>query len=343
MVGVFFPTNGKFYAMGGRMSDTAGSEFTHPLEYDPVGNSWTTKSATYPDPMVNNMACGVLTDAGTPYIYCAGGSQVTNPSISDRVFRYDPVTDTISVVAAPWPAVQGMVLPGGFTVFNNKLYILGGFDTITNGGQGTNQIWEFTPSPAAWVQKATVLPVPLGYIPTTTIGSLIYTGGGSDITAGALTDTTNSFVYNPVADTIATIAAIPRATAETRALNFCNQMYVMGGGRTAPNPSNEVDIYDPVSNSWSVGQPFSEARRNFPTDTNGTDHIWLSGGYASDGATVLDSMEIFSCPVSPCGSPSPTPTPTATATPTATPTPTATAAPRSTPTPRPRPTPPPRP
>ena len=27
----------------------------------------------------------------------------------------------------------------------------------------------------------------------------------------------------------------------------------------------------------------------------------------SDGATVLDSMEIFSCPVSPCGSPSPTP------------------------------------
>src|SRR5439155_22805423 len=93
----------------------------------------------------------------------------------------------------------------------------------------------------------------------------------------------------------------------------------------APNPSNEVDIYDPVANIWSVGTPFSEARRNFPTDTNGTDHIWLSGGYASDGVTVLDSMEIFSCPVSPCASPSPTPTATATATPTASATPTATA------------------
>ena len=207
MAGVFFPANGKFYAMGGRMSDTAGSEFTHPLEYDPVANSWTTKSATYPDNHVNNMACGVLTDAGTPYIYCVGGSAVTIPDISDRVFRYNPVTDVISPVAAPWPAVMGMVLPGGFTVFNNKLYILGGFDTITNGGQATNQIWEFTPSPAAWVQKNTVLPVPLGYIPTTTIGSLIYTGGGTDITAGALTDTTNSFVYNPVADSITTIAA----------------------------------------------------------------------------------------------------------------------------------------
>jgi hypothetical protein len=38
---------------------------------------------------VNNMACGVLSDAGTPYIYCVGGSQVSVPGTFDRVFRYD--------------------------------------------------------------------------------------------------------------------------------------------------------------------------------------------------------------------------------------------------------------
>src|SRR5882724_6205005 len=43
--GVFFPANGKFYAMGGR--DMNNIEFTHPFEYDPVANTWTTKSATY--------------------------------------------------------------------------------------------------------------------------------------------------------------------------------------------------------------------------------------------------------------------------------------------------------
>ena len=207
------------------------------------------------------------------YIYCVGGSQVTVTGTSDRVFRYDPVTDVISAVAAPWPGGLGMVLPGGFTVFNNKLYILGGFDTITGGGQGTNQIWEFTP-PTSWVQKSTVLPVPLGYIPTTTIGSLIYTGGGSNITGGVLTDTTNSFKYNPVADSISAIASIPRATGETRALNFNGLMLVMGGGRTAPNPSNEVNIYNPANNTWTVGSPvpsFFTARRNFPTDTDGSD------------------------------------------------------------------------
>ena len=298
LVGVYFPANGKFYGMGGRSSDSFGGEFTHPFEYDPVTNLWTTKSATYPDTHVNNMACGVLNDSGTDYIYCVGGSQVTLTDIFDRVFRYDPVTDVITTVAAPWPGAQGTTLPGGFTVFNNKLYILGGFDLITGGGQGTNQIWEFTP-PTTWVQKAAVLPVPLGYIPTTTIGSLIYTGGGSDITAGLLTDTTNSFVYNPVADSISTIASIPRATGETRALNFDGQMLVMGGGRIAPNPSNEVDVYDPGTNTWSTSVPqFTIPRRNFPTDTDGTSHIWLAGGYDSSGTTLLASMEIFECTTS---------------------------------------------
>ncbi|MEO7723576.1 MAG: kelch repeat-containing protein, partial [Chthoniobacterales bacterium] len=240
-----------------------------------------------------------LNDSGTDYIYCVGGSQVTLPDIFDRVFRYDPVTDVITTVAAPWPGGQGTTLPGGFTVFQNKLYILGGFDTIA--GNATNQIWEFTPTTNVWVQKGAVLPVPLGYIPTTTIGSLIYTGGGSDITGGVLTDTTNSFVYNPVADSISTIASIPRATGETRALNFNGQMLVMGGGRTAPNPSNEVDVYDPGSDSWTVNTPvpaFVTARRNFPTDTDGTSRIWLAGGYDSSGATLLASMEIFECTTS---------------------------------------------
>jgi hypothetical protein len=72
-------------------------------------------------------------------------------------------------------------------------------------------------------------------------------------------------------------------------------MYVMGGGRVAPNPSTEVDIYNPGTNTWSTGTPFVTQRRNFPTDTNGTDHIWLAGGYDVSGVTPLASMEIFQC------------------------------------------------
>ena len=69
-----------------------------------------------------------------------------------------------------------------------------------------------------------------------------------------ITDAADSFVYNPVADSISTIVNIPRPTGETRALNVNNKMWVMGGGRTAPNPSNEVDVYDPVRGTWSLAR-----------------------------------------------------------------------------------------
>ena len=72
--GVYFPANGRFYAMGGRSADVAGADFTNPFEYNPATNTWATKVATYPDNLVNNMACGVLTVGGTPQIYCVGGN-----------------------------------------------------------------------------------------------------------------------------------------------------------------------------------------------------------------------------------------------------------------------------
>jgi hypothetical protein len=360
MVGVFL---NNFYAMGGRSMDGIGNDFTHPFEFSVFSNTWTIKSATYPDNQVSNMACGVLTDSGTDYIYCVGGSAAGGTTATDRVFRYNPVTDTIKTIPSPWPGdADGITLPGGFAVFNNELYILGGFRINT---EMINTIWEFTPGTNTWVQKTALLPVPLGYIPTAAVCNLIFTAGGSTWDGTTLHDSNNSFAYDPITDLISTIPSIPRATGETRAIAFTlllvpvHQMWVMGGGRDAPNPSNEIDVYDCDTGSWSTFGNFLTPRRNFAVDGIGC-NIWLAGGYASEGATPLSSMETFCFPA-------PTPTATATATPTATapptsptatatvtptitppppPSPTATAtgtATRFSPTPRPRPTPAPRP
>ena len=48
--GVYFPANGKFYAIGGRSDDTAGDDATNPYEYNPATNIWITKAALYPTP-----------------------------------------------------------------------------------------------------------------------------------------------------------------------------------------------------------------------------------------------------------------------------------------------------
>jgi hypothetical protein len=296
--------------------------------------------STLADNQGNNMACGVLTVSGTPLIYCVGGNAAGATTATARVYSYDPATDTQTVLTAAdnWPGdAAGTILPGGFAVANNKLYILGGFNINV---ASTNEIWEFDPNAAVgsrWQPKVNT-PEGVMYAPTCTIGSppIIYLAGASDFQGGLVVDTTNSFSFDPVANTIGTIAAIPRATGETRALNFNGKMYVMGGGRVAPNPSNEVDVFDPGTNTWTIGIPFVNARRNFPADTDGTTNIWLAGGY--EPSTPAGDMEIFNCPQV-----SPTPTPTATATATATATPTPTGTPRLTPTPRPRPTPHPRP
>src|SRR5437868_13015563 len=289
-VGVYFPADGNFYTMGGRTDDNAGSDFQHVLQYNPTTNSWTQKGVMLPDNQMNNMACGVLTVSGTPLIYCVGGSAATQTTATARVFFYNPATDMATTLTAGdnWPGdASGTILPGGFAVTGNKLYILGGFNINV---ASTNQIWSFDPTAAVgakWTMAPVTTPVGIMYAPTAAINGIIYVGGASDYQGGLVVDTTNSFSFNPATNTIGSIAAIPRATGETRGLTFNGKMYVMGGGRVAPNPSTEVDVYNPGTNTWTTDLPFMTARRNFPTDTNGTDHIWLSGGYASDGITPL--------------------------------------------------------
>jgi len=324
MVGVYFQP--KFYAIGGRSMDGVGNDFAHPFEYDPASNSWAIKSATFPDNQVSDMACGILYDSGTRYIYCVGGSAGGQSTATARVFRYNPYTDTIETINSPWPGnSDGITLPGGFAVFNNKLYILGGFRINT---AMTNQIWEFTPTTNVWVLKNAVLPVARGFIPAVGFNGYIHTGGGSAWNGTTLIDTNDSFRYDPVADSISTLPNIPRATGETRAVYLASVVYpemlVMGGGQTPPNPSNEID-----GCCWYLDGYFLTPRRNFAVDSDGgcpyyycTGHMWLAGGYGSDGAP-LRSMEIFCQQI---------PTPSATATPTATHTPTATATATFTPT-----------
>src|SRR6266568_1453521 len=106
---------------------------------------------------------------------------------------------------------------------------------------------------------------------------LIYVAGASDYSGGTVIDTTETFAFNPTTNMIVTVAnQIPRATGETRAVVVGGAIWVLGGGRVAPNPSNIVNIYDPVALTWSVGMNFTNARRNFPADTNGS-IVWLAG------------------------------------------------------------------
>ncbi len=159
--------------------------------------------------------------------------------------------------------------------------------TSTAGPTGTAETWQFDPNAAVgsrWLQRQDY-PVGRGYVAAATIGGFIYTAGGLI----DFTDGDEAFKYDPVANTWTAIANMPRATGETRGLVINNEMWVLGGGIS--NPSNEVDIYNPCSNTWRLGPPFATGRRFFPADTNGN-RIWLAGGFDPSDSPV-NTMEIF--------------------------------------------------
>jgi hypothetical protein len=293
--GVYFPANGRFYAMGGRTGDAVGADMPTPYEYDPSTNTWAFKSASFPDNQVSNMACGVLSVGQTPYIYCVGGSAAGSTAATSRVFRYNPVSDTIETAGLqPWNESAPDTLPGGFTVFQNKLYILGGL-TLTTAA--SDRIFEFTPGNAVgsqWARRAATLPVALSFVPITTIGNFIYTAGGSTFTPCVLTETNNSYAYNPVTDSVSSITNIPRATGETRALTVAGEMWIVGGGRNAPSPSAEVNIYNPQTGQWRMGVSLGAGKRNFAAASDGA-HVFLAGGYDSS-TTPLNKLHVFSDP-----------------------------------------------
>lgn len=297
--GTYFPDNGKFYAFGGRTADGAGNDVLNPREFDPVTNTWATKAAAFADTQVDNMVGGVLDFAGTHLVVLVGGSAGGAATATAEVRTYNPLTDAMTTLASDaWPGAAGnTTLPGGAAVFNNKLYVFGGFQI--NVGMVDN-IYEFDPARAVgarWQEKTATLPTSLGYVPAATVGSYIYLLGGSAWDGVTLVDSNSSLRYDPVADAITAVAAIPRATAETRAIAQTDgKVWVLGGGRTAPNPSNQVDVYDPVGNSWGTAPALLTARRNFPADVDpATGRIWAVGGYDTSGVTPLNVNEEYVC------------------------------------------------
>ena len=300
--GVYFPGNGNFYAMGGRQSDVAGSDYVNPREFNPTTNAWTVKAAAYPNLQVCNMVGGVLTIGGQSVIVTVGGSAAGAATATAEVRQYDPITDTLTVIATdPWPGnVGGTVLPGGAAVVNNVLYVFGGF----NIGVGmTSQIWKFDPALAAgtrWSLVPATLPAPRGYIPAAASGGFIYLAGGSEFVAPNLVDSTQSLRFDPATNAVTAIAPIPRATGETTAVAhpFDNTIWVLGGGRTAPNPSTQVNVYDPATNTWSTAPPMNTARRNFAADIDPQGaRIFAAGGYDTTGTTLVALNDQFTCTV----------------------------------------------
>jgi hypothetical protein len=250
--GTYFPGDGKVYVIGGRTADDPDQGNSTIYTYDPGTDTWGTATTALTDTKVSNLAVAMLNSPSGPRIYAVGGSYPSGSAdlLPTNIVRvYDPVGGSLTQ-ADNWPQTSPLVIPGGWTVFNNKLYIFGGYDPVAVAM--IPDIWEFDPMAASgsqWTHKSATLSLARSYIATQTIGNFIYLAGGFDAT---LVDQVTTERYDPSADTIcdACMADLPAITSNAKGYTDGTLFYVPGGD--FPTPEDTTRVYDPGTDTCST-------------------------------------------------------------------------------------------
>jgi len=128
-------------------------------------------------------------------------------------------------------------------VINSKLYLFGGLGA---GAEGSVQI--YNPNTNSWSLGAAA-PYAAGSVSTAVINGKVYMAGG--IAGG---NTVNAAaVYDPVTDTWSAISSMPAGRNHAAAGTDGQKLFIFGGrtgGNTVSDGFNDVQIYDPGSNTW---------------------------------------------------------------------------------------------
>ncbi len=323
-----YPSNGKVYLFGGRHG-TDGEDIT--LQWiweltpgDP--GSWVRKNALLDGSQPGsrftaNMACAALNNAnGDSRIYLVGGSSINSePTPSVRV--YDPNADQVTALTTdPWP-VTPVHVPGAYAVYNNKLYIVGGFSALGSGAVFADT-WEFDPTRAdgqRWRRLTSAdLNTPRGYMAGAILDGKLYAIGGDtwNPTTHTLSPVNNveRLDLTQANPTWTNIASLPTARGDMGAWAYntgtgyeiSGHIAIAGGGYPEPDPTGY--LYDPGNDSWGSWASLMHATRNYgATEMDG--YLYALGGYdyTNHTPTGANFSQVYDA-TSPGGTPTPTPT-----------------------------------
>jgi len=284
--------------------------------YDTVAKTYVDTGVDMPVP-VSNYQIAALTDSSGKLGYYLFGGRDANATISTTVQAYFPATNTAATFDKdPWPGMTPSGCPSlpakGVGVVNNTAVVAGGIAFTANGCASDEQsaeTWLFDPTKAAgshW-KKGPALNVARGYITMVRFGSKIYAIGGDVNDAGQLTAQQAVEVWKFGASKWSDAPAdLPQPCDESQAFGFVGGpmagTITLAGCGQWPNALPDVLQYDVASDTWAADGALNEARRNHAgalirtraeTDARaGGAQMFVLGGYAGDGSSVLSSSEI---------------------------------------------------
>ncbi|MDQ2807913.1 MAG: S-layer homology domain-containing protein, partial [Chloroflexota bacterium] len=337
LIGPTLSSDGHYlYKAGGGNDNTYPRGTTQVARYDPATGTWQARA-----PLLNASVYGAMTYAPNvgKFYYFSGANETAAagapllrgllpsaaraaPASSEPYNEvYDPATDH-------W--TSGATMPDQGRVFftaaygDGKIYVPGG--SLDTSFAPSATFWAYDPITNLWDTSLPLLPIPLLAAASGVINGHLYVAGGTQNSSSVLQ---TLFDYDIRAHTWYTRTSLLQGAADGEGAVVGGRLWVIGGGTpynaaaAAPAVVDTVQIYDPLTDSWSWGPPLSSGRRLGAGAALGN-QVFLFGGQNS-GYGLLDSLEMTTFhPGVPCAPATVTPTMTATATRTATPTDTVT-------------------
>ncbi|MEM8712345.1 MAG: kelch repeat-containing protein, partial [Planctomycetota bacterium] len=204
-----------------------------------------------------------------------------------RTFVRDELQGSWSLSAAQRP------FPGnhhGLEVIGDKIYLMGGLD---NGAAGQVQIYDTVAD--SW-SLGEPMPWNGGSASTALIDGKIYVGGGNLQGSGTAG---NFAVYDPALDTWTALGMMPTPVNHAASGTDGEKLYVFGG-RQGPNiPQvgfDDVQIYDPVADTWTTSDAGQVAAMPLPRGGTGRavfhrGEFYVMGG--EDTTVAFDDVQVY--------------------------------------------------
>lgn len=230
--------------------------------------------------------------SGAPTNDDAGEYSNISISTSDGIDEVFLAPFSLTVTPTPWISLADMPLEtrgGAAAEYDGTLYYFGGT------ASDMKSVYAYNIQTNSWSTR-TSMPKGIHNLKAHTIGDKIYIISGYG-TGGFVNDTLE---YDPVNDSWATKTPRPTYRYIFSSAEVNGLVYVIGGQGTvddgpwrsgvAWNYKNYVEIYNPVTDSWSNGQPAPSVLANNAACVL-DDKIYVLGGDAGSGDT--SSVQVY--------------------------------------------------
>ncbi|MDD9205579.1 kelch repeat-containing protein, partial [Georgenia sp. 10Sc9-8] len=251
--------DGKAYAIGGQHNENESSGLQSDVHrYDPATDTWTEVADL---PVARSHTAVVVRDGS---ILVLGGTNPGNKASSD-VTAYHPEVDVWTAL----PSLPGARKTPVAALVGDRVYVSTGSHAVSTWEGRFARRWETGPA----------MPVALGEVAGGVVGTTLYLVGESNNATLALDLSTGTWRQN--------LPVRPHVGHHHAAEVVDGRLYLIGG--LGGGSAGKVQIYDPTTNSWTLGAGMPFAAGSSSTSViHG--RIYAAGGIIGSSTTARSAV-----------------------------------------------------